>query len=247
MKTFKSFLTESADLESIVDFMRREAPKQVDDILNQRGPFYRGLDTINDDPILTVPFEVNGEPAVAALYEMSINQNRKSIGLGAKNDTRINDYFENKFGIRYRQTSVFVSANPRQAKGYATGALGLVFPASDDAKWMYSPNVEDLFNYFDEGPFNAKYKLGEIPLGSDPYDDQFAELEWDDELVARYMDSFEWVVTENPGKILKAGMTNEVLLNDPSAKSYYFVTVQYGENGDKGFSHDQDVLKGLFY
>jgi hypothetical protein len=54
----------------------------------------------------------------------------------------IDDYFMNKFGVRFRAESIFAVPDPNVAASY--GTIYVVFPIGE-FKYCWSPNVEDLF------------------------------------------------------------------------------------------------------
>lgn len=118
MRTFKSFITESADLAKAATAFMAET----------KGlPLYRGMKPIGQTTAnITNPTNRKPRDSTAAVTAM------------------VNAGVELAFGIvDHRQTSIFVSASPRQAAVY--GNVYTLVPKGD-YKILWSPEFRDFYN-----------------------------------------------------------------------------------------------------
>lgn len=76
------------------------------------------------------------------LYDKPIRSDRKPKHTPSIISDKVDDYFEQQFGIRFRSNSIFCTANISTASVY--GKVYAVYPVGE-FKYLWSDKVEDLF------------------------------------------------------------------------------------------------------
>lgn len=96
------------------------------------------------------------------LFLKRVRKDRKPRDTANDIHELINKYFERKFKIPFRSTSLFVTADPQYAAGYSnTGFVAIIFPIGK-FHYCYSPMVSDLtVKYLSKG--RILKKEGKIP------------------------------------------------------------------------------------
>lgn len=92
-------------------------------------PLWRGISRFEFD---------DNEP----LRIVPVNQSRRPMHIKADIQNALDDWFEQKFGIRFRQSSAFCTGNQYDAASYGTAVI--VLPVGD-YDYCWSPDVGDLF------------------------------------------------------------------------------------------------------
>ena len=130
-------ITQSPD-EKVIEFITQHCKPyldEVDGISKALGDLalYRGVSMFKFD---------EGEYARI----VPVNQNRRPTNTSAVAHQAVDDWFQAKFGIRFRQSSVFCTGNLGDAQSYAgtSGTTAIVMPVGD-YDYCWSPDVGDLY------------------------------------------------------------------------------------------------------
>lgn len=225
-KTFKQFLTEnsSASFEEFEKFLE-SASSQNAGLLDIEQFFYRGIKSTSIQGDIVLECDALNPDYRLSVYEIKINQKRRSADIANSTSDLINKWMEKNLGDSFRSKCVFTTRNFRQAASYATGSIGMVFPASNNAEWIFSPDIRDMYDEVDNGP-QKWTKPGDSEYVEDP--DAQLDMSWAPESIDRLLSSKEWIRTDDPSTIATMG---EVMLVDNTSKNYYFVTITEKHTG----------------
>jgi len=149
-QTFKDFLLE-----------KYENPQKYIDTLNRDcAPFLRdvgGMANINEMCIRRPPLGVlrGMNTATDTFLTKEVRAGRTPVDTSKEMHVLMDNWFNDKFGHRYRSNSIFASPRISQARAY--GNVYMIFPIGE-YKVCSSPKVRDLFNLTnvaaDKGVFN---------------------------------------------------------------------------------------------
>lgn len=82
---------------------------------------------------------------IGFVEKIATHANRMSVDSGASLHNRLDAFFDEKFGIKFRSSNiVFGSGSPVIASNY--GTTGVIYPIGN-FKCCWSPDIEDLFTY----------------------------------------------------------------------------------------------------
>jgi hypothetical protein len=100
-------------------------------------PLFRGFSKPSENPIICIQSPLNRVP----------------LNMPPDVQTKMDDWFFKRFGMRFRESSLFVTGDVHVAKGYA-GDWGQVRRLEPKARFSFcwSPKCADLYNEFENSP-----------------------------------------------------------------------------------------------
>lgn len=134
MKTFnqfKQYLTEAESFDVTIDEM-------ADMIVRDCGPFLQESDGLRHGPLFRGINNVSDE-----FIQKSVRKDRKPKDTTEFLHDLFDDFFQEKFGTRFRTVSMFTFSDSTPARHYGTPYM--VFPI-EDFNYIWSPEVNDLFD-----------------------------------------------------------------------------------------------------
>lgn len=129
MQTYQQFLNESMKLtdDAIKKFISLANSKCNKYLMAARGQYcYRGM-----------------EGQKEAFANKKVRKDRKPLDMEKKMSARLDDAFNEVFGIRARSQCLFVTGNENLTLRY--GPAYIVFPIGK-IQWIWSKRIKDLFN-----------------------------------------------------------------------------------------------------
>lgn len=130
-------ITQTPD-EIVIDYIKLHCKKYLDEvggIVNalQDIPLWRGFQgsTLKREEWARI---------------MPVRQDRRPLGNSREVQLAVDDWFQEQFGIRFRQSSVFCTGNYEDARSYQSdGNNTLIVLPVGDYDYCWSPEVGDLF------------------------------------------------------------------------------------------------------
>jgi len=129
-------ITQSPD-DRIVDYIREHCQQYLDEVGGLRNalsklPLWRGISR----------YEFGTDVAVIT----PVPQNRKPTATDLSIQTLADDWFQEQFGIRFRQSSVFCTGMYEDARSYQyPGGTTLIVLPVGDYDYCWSPIITDLY------------------------------------------------------------------------------------------------------
>lgn len=161
MITFRLFLEELEKKPQLKDFIKRSCAKY----LSESGGklMFRG---IGKKPTGYIHEELFMNNKQLDAFQASIRRNRKPLTTNLRMHEITDEWFFDKFGIKYRSNALFTTADTVTAKGY--GNIAAIFPIGD-FKYVWSPEMEDLYFLFNN--------IDDVELWTESPSDVFKKLD----------------------------------------------------------------------
>ncbi len=132
MKTsFRSFLLEFGNSDALT-------AEEAAELINSRGSHYKQLVGNIKENILYRGMRVYYSPDAVLKY---VRTNRRPLTTVKGIHQAADEYFESKFGVKFRSQSIFAVGDKRVAEGY--GDVYAVFPL-DEVKMCWSEQIVDM-------------------------------------------------------------------------------------------------------
>ena len=194
--------------KSVYDILKTAAPQHLNAFENG-NLLLRGINSLSRATLIKsekIRYD-NEFVYTLALYEIPIRMDRQPLSTPNSDSEQIDDWFENQFGVRPRKQGVFtvINDNPSESIANSYGSIvGAVFPKSPNTKFVFSPDVEDLYVTFSRAKrhvnINATDYMDIIQQSDQP-----------------------WVCTSDISELMGYEHSFEVILC--GASSYYFLVI----------------------
>lgn len=162
------------------------------------------------------------------MIKMKPRSDRKPSDMVESMQEYLDDLFYQKFKWRPRSEGVFTTGKKSVAKNYSSGGgTGIFLPIGKNYKYVYNPNIADLYSELDDNAIDSP----------DEYEEYYNEDEWRDSYDAEFgYDSYggSWYYDgEDTGEI-----------NFSKAEDY--VRQQIIDDGDLDPDEDEDEIDDIF-
>jgi len=109
------------------------------------------------------------------MIKIKPRKNRHPTDMDGSMQEYLDDLFYGKFKWRPRSEGVFATSNINTAKNYANGDVGIFLPVGKNYKYLYNPDIQDLYSEIDDDNIQT-------PENYDEYfdEDEFKGM-WEDE------------------------------------------------------------------
>ena len=188
MKLEQLLLEELSD-DEILEILERDCQQFLESCDNRF--LYRGSKT---------------ESKEKTLHKVKTRKDRAPRDMNGNTHVLIDNYFEKKYGIRYRSASVFTTGSKENAEDY--GSAYAVFPIGEFS-FIWSPNVVDLYS-------NLKAAQTFKKFFSNPFKAS-KPIVITQEVINSYLDTAKYT-NDNLGVAIRKG--NEIMI---SCDEYYII------------------------
>lgn len=135
--------------KSVYDILKAAAPQQLNSFENG-NLLLRGINSLSRATLIkSEKIRYDSEFVYTlALYEIPIRMDRQTLSTSKSDSEQIDDWFEEHFGVRPRKQGVFTVINddPSESTANSYGSIvGAVFPKTPNTKFVFNPDVDDLF------------------------------------------------------------------------------------------------------
>lgn len=165
---FYSYINEESDLEEIKKILRKKCAPVLKHFSSNKSKI-EALPLIGKKVNLKRPIKIR-----------KTRKNRRPKDTPAEIHDFIDDYFENKYGSRFRSEAIFATGSYATAKTY--GNVFIILPVGK-YEVLWSPMVKDLYSEFLEKGAEMENCIWAVATGEDPepmYDENELEQEWDE-------------------------------------------------------------------
>lgn len=178
---------------------------------------------------------------------LTVRKNREPMSTSPAIHEAVDEYFNEKFGSKFRSNAVFGTGKRLQALGYGEGVPYLILPVSD-FKFAWSPIIQDLFSdivsahHSDLEPAiiagftKAFQQMGKLPTGTvsegdfnQAFEDYFLYAGFKDQakMIKRLLEVTDWYQDTNLRSAIKS--ENEIMFD---CDQYYAIKIT-GSNPDE--------------
>lgn len=232
MITFKQYLQEKNG-DDLVAYLRKNCLTAVHDMIDADKFFWRG----QKRPLNYFSYKW-GERDVDMIVQAP-RDDRIPRDTPKWAHKVVDDYFEKKFGMRARQTSLFTYHNVSEAHGY--GQVHLIIPFGNDYTCLWGPNTDDLtvelFPDLESGEANEHLLPGPAVWWKKTY----PELGLDDITDEMREDRLTFMLDDTTFKLTGGQQALKGALGEILIQCEHYVAIPVGQFG--GIS----VVKELFY